>query len=150
MKSLFMQLRNDKFKINGKHRINMDLFISFIEVPLTRSINHLGSTFGWTQLVNNDHNLIIGGGFIDGIEYLDTIQYGNKLNNQFNNYVNPFFLLPIMNLEGKSFFIEFYKQDIENIIQKQRDVISHAELNLKIANSELDELMHELYKLTKG
>ena len=62
---------------------------------------------------NQEHNLIIRGGWVNGKEYLDSIQFGKNLSNPYNNYVNPFYLENIMIIEGKQFFINYYKEEID-------------------------------------
>lgn len=148
------KLDGDKLKINwNKNPIKMDVFVSFIKVPLTRSYDHLGAGNGWTQLENKEHKLIIKGGIIGDTEYLDGIQYGIKLANQYNNYVNPFYLLDIMTNEGKLFFINYYKDDIDEILKRQEIIVS--QLNKKLTDNieTQKKLINEYetdYKLTNA
>lgn len=117
MQKFYRKLDNDKIKINwNKHPIKMELFLSFITVETERPSNFLGSSNGWTKLVG-ESNLEITGGIIKGVEYLDNIRYGNKLDNPYNNFVNPFYLFEILTDEGKKFFLEYYKKDIDAILE---------------------------------
>ncbi len=148
--SFYNKLNNDKIKINwNKNPIKMDLFISFLNVKLVRSHDHLGSNNGWTKLNNESISLVIGGGFVNGIEYLDSIQFGRKLSNPYNNYVNPFYLFEIMTSEGQSFFVDYYKDDINNIVKSYEDKKNNAENNLKMARKELIDIKSEIEYLTK-
>lgn len=132
MKSILHELDNNKIKMNwNKKPIQMDLFISFLTIPTEISRNHLGSGMGWTQRINEELKLVIGGGIVNGINYLDTIQFGEKLHNPYNNYVSPFFLFDIMNEEGKKFFIDYYKEDILELKVKAEKAIKHAKLKIE-------------------
>lgn len=152
MEALLKQLDYDKIKINwNDNPIRMDLLISFLTVPVERSYDHLGSTNGWTKVFNEEHKLIICGGkpYQGGVEYIDHIEYGVKLHNRFNNWVNPFFLFPIMTQEGKDFFLDYYKKDIAEVIQKQKDAVSWAKARLKAEKEELAQLQAALTELKK-
>jgi len=138
-------LNGDKIKINwNKNPIKMDLFLSFLTVELARSYEHLGIDTRWTRLVNDNLKLIISGGIVGDTEYLDSIQYGEKLANQFNNYVNPFYLFEIFNKEGKAFFLDYYKEEIDNILFKQENKIVRLENALPIERNILKELKSEI------
>jgi len=139
------KLDGDKIKISwNENPIKMDKFMSFIKVQLTRSYDHLGVDTGWTQLENKEHKLIIKGGIVGGVEYLDGIQYGVKLANQFNNYVNPFYLFEIMTDEGRHFFVEYYKEDINKIVSNQKNEITRLENALLLAKNNLHSLELEI------
>lgn len=146
LKEIFYnKLKDDKIKINwNKNPIKMDLFISFLNVELTRSNDHLGYSNGWTELNNEALKLSIKGGIVDGVEYLDSLKYGEKLSNPYNNFVNPFYLFEIMNSEGCNFFIDYYKDDIEKILKSFEDKKANAEHNLKIARKELIDVKAEI------
>ena len=111
----YKNLDKEKYKLVSwnEKMIPMELFLSFITVPLERSQNHLGSYNGWTKLFNKEHALEISGGVYKGKEWLADIQYGNRLGNAYNNYVNPFYLMDIMTNDGIAFFLDFYKEDID-------------------------------------
>ena len=147
--TFYNKLKDDKIKINwNKNPIRMDLFISFLNVELIRSNDHLGSNNGWTKLQNESIKLYIGGGIVDGIEYLDTLKYGEKLSNGYNNFVNPFYLFEIMNTDGQKFFIDYYKEDIDKILKSFEEKKTNAEWNLKQARKELIDIKAEVEFLT--
>lgn len=127
MKKFFSKLDKDKIKINwNKKPIKMKLFLSFLTIETETGSGHLGYDNGWTRHYG-DNSLQIGGGIVGEVEYLDTIQYGKNMGNPYNNYVNPFYLFDIMNDKGKSFFIEYYSEEI----QKELNSASKAFINSK-------------------
>jgi len=132
MKTLKEQLKHDKIKINwNKNPIKMDLFLSFLTVETQISYNHLGSDNGWTMRFNKDIKLEIGGGIVNGVNYLDRLQYGYRLSNAYNNFVNPFYLWDIMNEEGRRFFANYYKNEIDEIVKAQSETINRLDKKLK-------------------
>jgi len=144
----YANLSSDKVKINwNKNPIRMDLFLSFLTVELTRSYKHLGSDTGWTKLLNNDLKLIVCGGVVKGVEYLNSIEYGMRLQNPYNNYCNPFYLFPIMNDVGKAFFVQYYMIDIEQLIEKSKNSVENLELKLIAARTINSNYEDELKKL---
>lgn len=148
MKEIMKLLDDDKIKINwNKNPIRMDLFLSFLTIPYTKSTDHLGYHTGWTQYENKESKLIVTGGGVNGVEWLDHIQYGTKLANQYNNYVNPFYLFDIMTDEGKQFFIKYYEDDIKKIIAKADEEVEYAQSRLKRAIGYQTELMVEYNQL---
>ncbi len=148
MKTLKEQLLNDKIEINwNKKPIDMKFFLKCLNVPFTKSTNHLGSDNGWTRYENKDIKLEIGGGIVGGTEYLDRIQYGTKLQNPYNNYVNPFYLFDIINEDGKKFFIDYYKEDIEKILSSAKQKVHDSESKVIISKNELFDLETELETL---
>jgi len=150
MEVLLKKLDYEKIEINwNENPIKMDLFLSFITVPVERSRDHLGSSNGWTKLFNKEHKLIICGGCMQGGEYIDHLEYGEKLHNRFNNWVNPFFLFPIMTQEGKDFFLDYYKKEITEVIQKQKNVVTYAKAKLKAEKDALIELQAAFVELKK-
>lgn len=143
-KEFYDKLNTDKIRIQwNKNPIEMKLFLSFLTVDMTRSSNHLGSSNGWTKLENSEIKLVVGGGIVNGKEWLDTIQYGVKLSNPYNNNVNPFYLFDIMSKEGRSFFVDYYKEEIEEIISRQKYYISSLKNDVRKAESLLEELVKE-------
>ena len=131
LKEFYKDIRDDKFKINkGGNTIKMDLFLSFLTVDTTRSESYLGKSNGWTRLENKEHKLFISGGYFKGTEYLDSLKYGNNLDNVYNDFVNPFYLFDVMNEKGKNFFLSYYKEDIKEVLNKKDSKI--MELNDKI------------------
>jgi hypothetical protein len=123
-KDFYRNLSYDVFKINwNKNPITMQMFLSFLKVPVEFIKDHLGSYTGWTMRINKQYKLVIGGGIVTNKEYLDTLQFGEKLQNNYNNYVNPFYLQEILTDEGVFFFIEYYKQEIMVLIEKQKKAV---------------------------
>ena len=137
----------DKIKINwNKNPIKMYQFLSFLKVKLEKSTGFLGETNGWTQRINKDWNLRVGGGIVGGIEWLDSIQFRKNMMNKYNDYVNPFYLFEIMNDEGKAFFIDYYKADIEEIILKQKRKVELLKNSLENEKRTLKE--YEIFTKT--
>jgi hypothetical protein len=135
-KDFYNELEDKKYEITSwcKNPIKMDLFLSFLIVPVERSRSHLGSQNGWTQRFNKEVGLIIKGGETSEGELLDSIQFGEKLSNSYNNYVNPFYIFHLLNKEGQAFFVNYYKEDIEKIISKQLSKIVSLEEQLQKAD----------------
>lgn len=141
MREFLKKMPMDKFQIHkGKNRIKMDKFLSFLTVKTKRGSGHLGCELGWTRHYG-ENNLNICGGFIQKIEYLDSIQYGNKLDNPWNNYVNPFYLFDIMTKKGKDFFLDYYSEEINKELM-------NAEKRLQEAQDHKNELFDFWRKMT--
>lgn len=142
------KLYYDKIKINwNKNPIRMDLFLSFLTVKVERSHEHFGSSNGWTKLTNEEHKLIIGGGIVGSIEFLDSIQYGVKLSNTYNNYVNPLYLFDIFTKEGQAFFLEYYADEIDAIVTTKRKSIAIEERKLSHSKEVLQVIEQEIQLL---
>ena len=119
----------DKININwNKKPIKMNDFLKFLTVDTSKSTSHLGHDNGWTERVNKDIMLIIGGGIINGIEYLDSLKYGKRMRCDCNDFVNPFYMFDIMTTEGKKFFYNYYKNDIKELIQDQQRLVDNLTL----------------------
>jgi len=146
LKAVFYnKLQSDKIKINwNKNPIKMDLFISFLTIEVKRTYDHLGNDTGWTRLKNEDHKLIIGGGKVNGIEYLDRLEYGVKLDNPYNNYVNPFYLFDILTKEGQSFFLDYYADDIDTIVTTEKAGIAIQARRLEHSKVILSDMEKEI------
>lgn len=152
-KSLMQKLDYNKFKINGsggKGLIRMELFLSFLTVPVIRSNDHLGASTDWTKLTGEDELIISGGvlgvrasGSVERVEFLDSIKYKKKLHNNYNNWVTPFHIWEILNLEGKAFFSKYYKDDINAEIKKAENAVNRATLELKSIKKDLSSLKCE-------
>lgn len=125
----------------------MDLFLSFLTIKVERSHDHLGSCTGWTQLHNKGCQLIVRGGIVNGVEYLDSLQYGTRLSNPYNNYVNPFYLFDILNKEGKAFFLDYYADDIDTIIKTEKDGIAIQERRLERSKRMVQDIEQEIGRL---
>jgi hypothetical protein len=137
----YKDLNHDKIKMNwNKNPIKMDEFLSFLTVSVTKSKNHFGVDTGWTQY-NGDDNLIITGGVVGRVEYLDHLQYGKKLHNDYNNFVNPFFLFDILNKEGQEFFLNYYKDEIEKLISEANKKVMQLQAQLNAAKNKHDDLV---------
>lgn len=114
----------DKYKITSwnKNLIEMDLVKSFLLVPIEKVKDHLGSVTGWT-LYRGDDELRIEGGIFRGVEYLDRIEYGVKLDNSYNNCVNPFYIFGIISRAGRCFFMNYYKAEIDAILNNNSNMV---------------------------
>jgi hypothetical protein len=146
--NFYNKLDYDRIKINwNTKRIEMGKFLSFLTVPVLRLHDHLGSTNGWTLLENKDIGLRIGGGVVDGVEYLDTIQFGVKLANDYNNYVNPFYIFIHLSNEGRAFFVDYYAEDINGLIADQQYGIARLEKSLDHAREVLKAIETEYANL---
>lgn len=145
MKALISQLNKDKIEINWNDTpIKMELFLSFLTIETEINKDYLGYNNGWTFKLNKEHNLYIKGGYVGGIEYLNNIQYGKNLDNPYNNYVNPFYLFHIMNKEGRKFFFEYYKNDIEELISKQKEKVESETLKLEELRYCANEILKQM------
>lgn len=132
MKDFLKKISKDKIKINlNNNPIKMELFQSFLTVDVTRSKEHLGCHTGWT-LLKGENNLKIGGGIVNRVEYLNSLEYKKNLNNEYNNFVNVFYLFEILNTEGQQFFLDYYATEINNIILK-------AKADTELAKQKADE-----------
>ena len=124
---IFNKLSDNKINTNFNNKpIEMKLFLSFLKVDVKRS-DIFGYGYGWTILENNEINLKIRGALFDGKEWLESLQFGTKLQNKYDNYVNPFYLLDILTEEGVKFFLDYYKEDIDEIILSQKNSIGYLE-----------------------
>ena len=150
-KEFYNKLRSEKIKINwNKNPIKMKAFLSFLDVTLTQSHDHIGSDTGWTLRSNEPLQLVIGGGVVQGIEYLDSLQFGRKLSNSYNNYVNPFFLWELLSDEGKDFFIDYYKNDIDEIINESLIKVKNIRARLLELTENHKYLLKEVEFLHNG
>jgi len=144
----YNKLKHDKIKINWNNNpIKMDQFLSFLTVDIIRSHDHLGVDNGWTKLYNDELGLIICGGRYAGVEYLDSIQFGKKLANQYNNYVNPFYIFEILTDDGKLFFIDYYKDEIVKIVEGSEAEIDRLKNELRERKTLHEEILKEVEML---
>lgn len=112
----------------------MELFLSFLTIETQKETEFLGCSNGWTKYTG-DNNLIISGANVEGVEYLHKIMYGENLDNSYNNYVNPFYLLPIMTDEGKRFFLQYYSKEIKELKDiAERNLAEAREYNYALNN----------------
>ena len=141
MKEFYHAMPKDKVKINwNKKPIRMDLFLSFLTVDVERSNEHLGSSTGWT-LLTGQNKLEISGGVVNRVEYLNSLMYGRNLYNDFNNFVNPFYLFEILNEEGKLFFLEYYATEINEVLQKAKANAELAKIEAQAAKEKETETL---------
>ena len=139
MNEFIKDFDKDKIKISfNESPIEMKKFLSFLTVDTKRSIGHFGADNGWTLLTGDNGLEIIGGKVMLGkwpnhrtVEYLDSIKYGKNLANPYNNFVNPFYLFPIMTNEGKKFFINYYDKEIKAELEsaKSKALLAANKLN---------------------
>lgn len=149
-KEFYNKLDMDKIKINwNKNPIKMKDFLSWLTVPVEKLKEHLGACNGWTMYENKDINLIITGGIVGKTEYLDNLQYGRKLSNPYNNYVNPFYLFDILTKEGKKFFMDYYADDSGIIREKLVNKINYLEKELKSKRDLFAAMEAEVKRLYK-
>ncbi len=149
-KEFYHKLDYDKIKINwNKNPIKMELFLSFLNIGTERSTEHLGNCTGWTKLTNKEHKLEIGGGVVNGIEYLDSLRYKKNLHNQYNNWVTPFNMFELLTEKGKSFFFEYYEKDIELICKDADQTIKNLQEKVKQAK-EIKKAVHNEISFLKG
>jgi len=141
----FLQkLDRDIIQINrNSNPIKMELFKSFLIVNIEKSKNNLGVGNGWTEHKGND-DLIIKGGIVNNIEYLDSIQYKRKLSNIYNNYVNPFSIFDILNEDGKRFFFKYYENEINKQLLKITNNIQSSESKTKSLKEEQEKIINEI------
>lgn len=146
--TLISKLPYDKVKIQwNKSPVRMDLFKSFLTIPVEKQTGHLGECTGWTKYCNDEHNLNIGGGIVNGVDYLDSIQYRKNLHNKYNNFCTPFHLKDVMTKEGISFFKEYYKFDIASQLINAKSEITRFENALTAAKFTLDNYELEVRNL---
>ena len=137
MDKFLRNLKSNKVGINrNKNPIDMGLFLSFLTVDVIRPVEVLGNEKERTQLIG-DNNLIIDGGVIDGVEYIDELRYGKNMQSQYHNYVHPFYLFEIFNPEGKRFFLDYYADDIKLEIHKAQAAYEELELEANDARKYL-------------
>lgn len=147
------ELSDEKIKMNwNKNPIHMETFLRFLTIDIEQSKNHFGSERGWTLYFNESHKLEIVGGIVNGTEYLDHIKYGEKLANRYNNFVNPFYLFEIINDEGKKFFLDYYKDEINALLLKKQNDIDLKLNQIKELESGVREIQNflNLYSESSG
>lgn len=147
-KEFYRHLDMKKIEINwNKNPVPMEKFLSFLTIPVLKSTDHLGYSNGWTRFYNDEFNLSAKGGVCDGGHWLHDLQFGNKLHNPYNNYVNPFYLFDILTEEGKKFFVEYYKNEIIQLQRKQKEKVSHIKQSLKEEKELESKINNEVKKL---
>lgn len=114
--------------------IRMDVFKSFLTVD-TKACDGLGSDNGWSYYENNTGILIIQGGYYKGVEWLDNIRYGNRLQNPYNNFVNLFGVWDILSEEGRKFVIDYYESDLKKALDSKQKEIETLEYKIGLCNN---------------
>lgn len=149
-KEFYYKLDYDRLMVNSnKNPIEMELFLSFLIVKVKRSTEHLGYCTGWTKLTNTDHKLEIGGGIVNGVEYLDSLRYKKGLHNQYNNWVTPFNMFELLTKKGQSFFFEYYKDNIKTICNDAKENIENLQIKVKEAK-EVYKAINDEISFLKG
>jgi len=150
-KELYDKLDSDKIQITqNSDPIRMELFMSFLKVPVVKIKDHLGSCTGWTRYENEEIGLVIMGGRVRGVEYLDSIQYKKNLSNKYNNYVNPFFIFDILTKAGRKFFANYYETDILKIISDTKSALEAAKKNVITLNDLYNGIVQETNEIFKS
>ncbi|MDP5205477.1 hypothetical protein ORI99_00230 [Alishewanella sp. SMS9] len=93
--------------------LTIEQFMSMLKPEVSVSDRSISCT-NWTAR-KGDNGLIICGGIINGTDYLASLQYGIKLHNQYNNYVNPLYLEDILTIKGVKFFKNYYKDELTSL-----------------------------------
>lgn len=150
-KELYDKLDCNKIQITqNSDPIRMELFMSFLKVPVVEIKDHLGSCSGWTRYENKEIGLVIMGGCVRGVEYLDSIQYAKNPSNKYNNYVNPFFIFDLLTNDGRKFFANYYKNEILKIISDTKFALEAAKKNVITLNDLYDGLVKETNEIFKS
>lgn len=147
-KELYDKLDSSKIEIaQNRNPIRMEQFMSFLKVPVVKIKDHLGSCTGWTRYENEEIGLVIMGGRVRGVEYLDSIQYKKNPSNKYNNYVNPFFIWDLLTNDGRKFFANYYENEILKIISDTKSALDAAKKNVITLNELYDGLVKETNEL---
>ena len=130
---IFQHIDAGGFKFKSK-RIELDLFLSFLEVPVIhlktgRRNEHHNRHF---VLINEKNGLHIGGLRVFSYgeapsTFLDSIQYEKARSSPWNCYTNPFGIFDLMTNEGKEFFAEYYEPEIKAFFVEQNKKIQVLE-----------------------
>ena len=141
----YKHLKISTIQLDGcKNPIPMEKFLQFLTVK-TKLSSRLRGNSGWRERYNESENLVITGGIMRGVEYLNTIEFGEKLQNPYNNYVNPFYIFPLMTSEGKAFFKELYRDEIKKLIKGLNENVVAAKNKIETDMA----LVKELEKIQK-
>lgn len=71
----------------------------------------------------------------NGVQYVDSIEYGRNLANIHSHHVSPFYIFDILNDDGKAFFKNFYKDAIAKHIAKLDEQAKKAQQELEEAKA---------------
>ncbi len=148
-KGFYEKLDKGKIEIRqNDNPIKMSEFLSFLTIDVERSSDHSGISYGWTMLFNAEYKLEIKGGIVRGVEYLHDLQFGTKLENRFNNYVNPFYLMDILNAKGRYFFYKYYKEEIISIKNAISEEINEMQAELKSKKDLKKQIIKEIHMMS--
>lgn len=149
-KPFYENFSTDKYKINssGTVPIEMDLFLSFLTIKTEKSTSHLGRSNGWTQHFNTLYRLKITGGWVGKVEYIHSLEFGTKLDNPWNDYVNPFYMFDVFTDEGKQFFTEYYKSELTSVAFTAKNNIAIAKNKLQNCKAYELQLLGEIKAMT--
>lgn len=143
-KELYDKLDSAKIEIaNNSDPIRMDIFMPFLKVPVVKIKDHLGSVTGWTRYENEEVGLVIMGGRVRGVEYLNDIQYTKNPSNKYHNYVNPFFIFDLLTKDGRKFFANYYETEILKIISDTKSALESAMKNAATLNDLYNGIVKE-------
>ncbi len=132
IEDLYKQLSLNAIKIHGnKNPMPMTQFLEYLTVKTKISRSNLGRCNGWRERYNEEEKLVITGGVKMGVEYLDSIEFGEKLQNRYNNYVTPFYIFHLMNSAGKSFFKKYYIEEVRSLVESAKENVVEATNQLK-------------------
>jgi len=138
---VYKHLKISAIKLNGcKNPIPMEKFLKFLTIKTKLSRKILGGSNGWTERYNEAEKLVITGGVMRGVEYLDAIEFGEKLQNPYNNYVNPFYIFHLMTSEGKAFFTRHYSDEIKKLIKGAKENVVEAKSQIEREMAMVKEL----------
>jgi hypothetical protein len=129
---VYKHLKISTIQLNGcKNPIPMEKFLQYLTVKTKLSRKNLGFGNGWRERYNEAEKLVITGGVMRGVEYLDAIEFGEKLQNPYNNYVNPFYIFHLMTSEGKAFFTRHYSDEIKKLIKGLNENVVEAKSKIE-------------------
>jgi hypothetical protein len=150
-KKFCIEMPLDSIGVHMKNRqIRMDDFISFLSIDMERiKSGFLGDCTGWTRLENKDNGIIITGGIVKGIEYLESIQREGNYHNNYNNYCTPLNILDLLTNCGVRYFIEYYEPEIRQIKKDLEDSISYHKQKQIDDEKQLYEIKEYIKSLTK-
>jgi hypothetical protein len=143
----YKHLKISTISIRSKNLIPMEKFLQFLTVKTKLNPKFLGGSNGWRERYNEAEKLIITSGVMRDVEYLDAIEFGEKLQTPYNNYVNPFYLFPLMTSEGKAFFKELYSDEIKNLIKDTKANIAEAKNQIEREMADAMAMVKELEKI---
>lgn len=103
---------------------------------------------GWGRYVSDCGTLIIGTACFDGGEWLDTVQHKINTNNPYNNFVNAFAYWELLNDKGKSFWLDYYKNEIILLKYERQSKISDFKSRIVNLKNEIEQIENELTSLT--